>query len=143
MKRYRLIIIPIVMFLFANCSVNNPEITINKEFFLGNWESNTLLERIEFTATNAKWFFKKGSITFDSNSIDQSSHISFDSNYLIRSYSEWELNTQENSIGFLDTFTLSSGKAGWGKTSIKYSVQSENSFYFQGIDSDPILFTRN
>jgi hypothetical protein len=146
MRRYCFIKILAIVFLFVNCSVNNPEITINKEYFFGNWESNALLERIEFTATNAQWIFnlkKDTSLIFDSNLIDSLSYDSYDSNYLIMSYNGWELNTTKNTIDFLDTFTISPGKTAWGKSIIEYSIQSENSFYLLGIDSDPILFVRN
>jgi hypothetical protein len=131
------------MVLFVNCSVNNPEVRANKEYFIGNWKSNALLERIEFTATNAKWFInykKDTTITLETNSIF---YDIYDSTYLVMHFKGWELYSDKSRIDFLDTFTLSSGKIGNGASIFEYSIQSENSFYLKGIDSEPILFARD
>lgn len=146
MRRYCYMTLLISIILLVNCSINNPEVNIGKEYFLGNWRSNAFPERIEFTATNAKWFInykKDTSIQFDSKLIDSSLYDSYDSTYLIMYYKGWDLFTDVNEIHFLDTFTESSGKIGWSESKIKYSILSENSFYFKGIDSDSILFIRN
>lgn len=146
MKKHYFIKLFISMVLFVHCTVNDPEITVNKEYFLGSWKSSALLERIEFTKTYAKWFInykKDASIIFDNNSIDSSLYDSYDSTYLIMYYKGWELDSVESRINFLDTFTLSSGKIGTGASIVGYTINSENSFYFKGFESEPVLFFRD
>jgi hypothetical protein len=146
MKKYCFIRILPLIALIVSCGVNNPKENVNEEYFLGTWKSNHILERIEFNKTNVKWFInykKDTSITFNTDLIDSSLYDSYDSNYLEMYYKGWNLDVNENKIDFLDTFAISSGKFAHVKSTMNYSIVSKNSFYFNGINSDSVLFVRN